>query len=32
MGMGYGANYADVIEWSEIKRIVPKEARCWNGS
>jgi hypothetical protein len=26
--MGFGANYADVIEWSQIKRIVPKEARA----
>jgi hypothetical protein len=28
MGMGFGASYADVIEWSQIKRIVPKEARA----
>ena len=28
MGMGFGANYADVMEWSEIKKIVPKEARA----
>jgi hypothetical protein len=26
--MGYGASYADVIEWSEIKRLVPKEAHA----
>ena len=28
MGMGFGANCVDVIEWSQIKRIVPKEARA----
>jgi hypothetical protein len=28
MGMGFGANYADVMEWSQIKRIVPREARA----
>jgi hypothetical protein len=26
--MGYAANYADVIEWSQIRKIVPKEARA----
>jgi hypothetical protein len=28
MGMGFGANYADVMEWPQIKKIVPKEARA----
>lgn len=27
MGMGYAANYGDVIEWEEIKKLCPKEAR-----
>ena len=26
MGMGFAACYADVIEWSAIERLVPKEA------
>jgi len=25
MGMGYGANYAETIEWTGIKEICPKE-------
>jgi hypothetical protein len=28
MGMGFGANYADVMDWKQIKKIVPKEARA----
>lgn len=28
MGMGFGANFADVMEWDEIKKIVPNEAKA----
>ncbi len=27
MSMGYGANYADVIEWKDIRKICPDAAR-----
>jgi hypothetical protein len=28
MGMGYGANYADVISWEEIKKLCPNECHA----
>lgn len=28
MGMGFGANSADVMDWKEIKKICPKESRA----
>ena len=29
MGMGYGGDWADVMEWDEIKKIVPEEAAAF---
>ena len=28
MGMGFGSNFADVIEFAEVKRLCPAEARA----
>jgi hypothetical protein len=29
MGMGFAANYADVIEWGNVEKIIPKEAAAF---